>query len=572
MKLLLPLILLTSTGTFTSCSSSDDGNNQEQNDNKAQSLAGVWTIGNYTMTMYNNNTFDAVDNTNQKQYGGIYSYSGDILTLSGVKTRAFTLEEGKTYTFEVKREGNTITITNTETNETFTGTYVAEAPQKSAYLSPEEEKAFIEAQARSLEAYFDPGEWHEYANVSKELRKVKDGDLGDFAEEFIQSTLTGSTSHQREYYSWAGTNYDNNGTAVGTIWELYQYTVTNEYWDRCLMMSNMQGEFTATYNGKWTRTKKDGDLTMKYTAQDGAQWVLTVQKSGSSGRIKAENEDHWDWTEWVPEIGPNDKVVIKKGEPSTYVYEDEYIDIPTHVTATLTRNGEERVKAVVNIDEFGNKNAENGELTLIGQSKGNANIYIKPKNDAFTVSTDFNYLNGGNSTCNATVKKGNTTLLAVSAACTPTATSATEISNVTNISATATILNELTAHFSTANGKTLVNAMEDCDSKDQASVEKAKETINNNIAAFITNSPANDAVQQATIKMGVKSWKDWEYYWDSSNYVTHPYEVTRYGLTPTINFSDGTSYAFPDYFTEYFFKGVIDKAETIVKDVENMLK
>lgn len=570
MKLLLPLMLLASAGTLTSCSSSDDGDQQEQQ--TQNSLVGVWNIGNYTMTMYNNNTFLAVDNTNQKQYAGVYTYSGDILSLSGVTTRAFTLEAGKTYTFKVKREGNTITLTNTETNETFTGTYVAEASQKSEYLSPEEEKAFIEAQARSLEAYFDPGEWHDFANVSKELRNVKDGDLCSFAEELMQSTLTNTSSSQREYYSWAGTNYE-DGMAVGTIWELYRYTVTNEYWDHCLVMSNAHGEYTASYNGKWIQTKKDGDFTMKYIAQDGTQWVLTVQKSGTIGRINV-NDDEYDynWSSWVPSIGPNDKVVIKEGTPYTNTFDNDFIEIPANVTATLTRNGEERVKTVVNIEQFGNKNAENGELTLIGQSKGNASIYIKPKNDAFTVNADFNYLNGSNSTCNATLKKGNTTLIAVNAACTPTPASATEIANVTNISTTATILNALTVRFSTANGKTITDAFNACNDKDKASVEAAKDIVNRSMAAYITNSPNADALQQATMKVGVKSWKDWEYYWDATNYVTHPYEVTRYGLTPTINFTDGTSYAFPDYFTEYFFKAVIDKAESIAKDVENMLK
>jgi hypothetical protein len=42
--------------------------------------------------------------------------------------------------------------------------------------------------------------------------------------------------------------------------------------------------------------------------------------------------------------------------------------------------------------------------------------------------------------------------------------------------------------------------------------------------------------------------------------------------TLEINFADGSSYAFEDYFTETYFKSVIDYAKQLGKDFERMVK
>jgi hypothetical protein len=49
-------------------------------------------------------------------------------------------------------------------------------------------------------------------------------------------------------------------------------------------------------------------------------------------------------------------------------------------------------------------------------------------------------------------------------------------------------------------------------------------------------------------------------------------DLYRYELYPTLNFSNGSSYAFEDYFTEAYFKSVIDYAKQLGKDVERMIK
>lgn len=576
-KLLMPLMLLASVSTFTSCSSSDDGSegNSGQVDGvELNALAGVWNIDNYTMTMYANNTFDAVDNSTHKNYAGVYSYAGDVLSLSGVTTRAFTLEEGKTYTFMVKKEGNTIVLTNPETRQSFKATYVGDAPQPaSEYLNPSQEKAFIEAQARNFESYFEAREWEEYAELGKQVYSVNNGDLNRLEKDFLLSTMTDSYTNKSDRYDWVESNY--NGSEGWTnIYKVYTYATTNEYWDECLMASNLSGEYTVV-DGKWVCTKKDGDLTFRFTSKDGAQWVLAVQKSGSTGSLKIDEDDVLYETIWIPSIGAGDVLVDKRDSvvSVTSIFKKYYIDVPTHVTATLTRNGEERIKTVVNIDNFTNRYAKKNKLSFIGKSNGSASVYIKTLGEPFEVKTTFNYADGNNSSCTAQITKGSKTLVDLSAAFVPVTQSYDKLENVTNVSVKASMLGGLTAELALNNYIDVADAFEEADENetDASVVNNAKDKINSNIAGYIYNTPSS-RTRQAELVMNVMPYEKERWDYVVSHDTWQRTTMTAYELVPVLRFYDSSSYAFPDYFTNVFFKGVIDKAKEIVGDFSDMIE
>lgn len=577
-KLLLPLMLVASVGTFTSCSSSDDSSGEVQvpsGNVEANALAGVWNIENYTMTLYSNNTFDAVDNSTSKNYAGVYNYAGDVLSLSGVTTRAFTLEEGKTYTFEVKKEGNKIVLIDTETKQTYTGTFVSEAPQPTTeYLSPAQEKAYIETQARNFENYFNANEWEEYAELGKQVYEVRDGDLNAIESDFVKNTMTSSTTSRHDEYEWMGGNYSENGYWMGDIYKVYTLAITKEYWDECLMVSNMAGEFTAM-NGKWVRTKTDGDLTFKFTSKDGAQWVLAVKKSGSTGAVYIDKDYEWDYSSWAPTIGSNDILVNKRDSVVKVadIFNTYYIDVPTHVTATLTRNGEERVKAVVNIDNFTNRDSSKKKLSLIGNSNGNASVYVKTLNEPFNVSTTFKYSDRNTTSFTAQITKGGKTLADMSAQCVPEAENSQALQNVTNINVRATVLGGLTADLTVSNFNEVADAFEQADENDteESVVVNAKNRINNCISGYIVNTPSSKT-KQAELAVNVMPYERNEWYYDYNAGEGRFKTVKFYELTPVLRFYDSSTYAFPDYFTEKFFRGVIDKARDIVRDFNDMIE
>lgn len=546
---------------MTACSSSSDDNGGGSN---PQSIAGVYSIDSYTLTFYDNSIFSAVDNATGKNYTGSYAYNAPDLILSGiVATRAFSLEEGKTYSFNVARSGNNLVLTNKETGEVLTLNYVSAAPSSEGQLSPDEERAYIEATARSFETYFVADEWQVFTEVAKELQDVDADALESYADELIEKTLVGTSKYENSYYMYDRGEYNPSTGSYISYYHLHTYIYNYSYYDRIFMASKAKGQFVASYGGKWEKVGSNEGLKATYTDKYGAVWVLDVTHSGSSGPIRID-----EWMEYVdqtygPSYTPTGNVIFGQPTSSTYNYDrnSDLIDVPTQVTATLTRNGEVKNQTVVNISKFQNATDEHSQLSLFGQAAGTVDVMILPEGEPFYVHTDFDYANSTNSVVNTTVKRGGTELVNMAASATSQAAETQKLDNVYNASAIVSVLNRLTVHMSVAEGKSVADAYKDADSRqyryDEAYVKNCANTINSGVSAYITNGPTS-TINQGTLRVAVKSKDD--------------YRGTRYELYPTLNFADGSSYAFEDYFIESYFQSVIDYAEQLGKDFENMVK
>ena len=556
------VIALVMTLGMSACSSSSSDDNGGSD--KTQSIAGVYSIDSYTLTFYDNSTFSATDNATGKNYTGSYVYNAPDLILSGVvATRAFSLEEGNTYSFSVARNGNNLVLTNKETGEVITLNYVSAAPASDGQLSPDKERAYILTTARSLETYFVADEWQVFTEVAKELQDVNADALESYADELFERTLTGTSKTESSYYVYDRGEYNSNTGSYISYYHLQTYIYNYSYYDKIFMASKAQGQFVASYEGRWQKVGSEEGLKATYTDKSGDVWVLDVTHSGSSGPIRIEK-----WKEYSDRIyndsyTPSGDVVI--GQPSTITYSydknSNLIDVPTQVTATLTRNGEVKVQVTINISKFQNATDEHSQPSLFGQASGTVDVMIQPTGEAFYVHTDFDYANGTNSTVNTTVKRGGTELVNLKASATPQASEAQKIDNVYNASAVVSVLNRLTVHMNVAEGKSVYDAYNDADSRqyryDEAYVKNCADIINNGVSAYITNGPAS-TINQGILKIDVKSKSD--------------YYNTRYKLYPTLNFADGSSYAFEDYFVESYFQSVIDYAKQLGKDFERMLK
>lgn len=526
---------------MTACSSSsDDGGGS----GGGQSIAGVYSIDSYTLTFYNNSTFSAIDNNTGKNYTGSYTYNAPDLILSGVvATRAFSLEEGKTYSFTVTRSGSNLVLTNKETGETVTLNYVSEAPASAAdsQLTPDEEKAYIEATARSLETFFVASEWQQFTDVAKELQDVNGDALDEFIKEFTQRTLTG--------YNKSGYQYQNYE-------QLYSYIYINEYYDELILISQAHGQFKASYGGRWEKVGSEAGTKLTYTDKNGAVWEASATCSGSTGKIRID-----EWKEKYGQFINN----VNFPEEGASVYTDEtrhiLIDVPTQASVTLTCNGVVKMQTTVNISKFQNATADHDQLSFMGQAAGTVDVMIQPAGEAFYVHVDFDYANGANSTVNATIKRGGTELVNVNVNATPQASAAQEMDKVSNGSAVVTVLNRLTVRMTVAEARSVYEAYDDADSRsyryDEQAVKNCANTINSGVNAYITNGPAS-TINQGTLKVAVRGKSE--------------YDRTRYELYPTLNFASGESYAFEDYFTEAYFKTVIDYAKQFGKDIESMVK
>lgn len=550
--------LVVALGMFSCSSSDDDGGSPSE-----KSIAGVYSIDSYELTFYDNGLFSAKNNSTGKQYSGAYTYSAPNLALSVDATRAFSLEEGMDYTFTVSRDGNNLTLTNKETGETFTLNYVSEAPARDGQLTAEQERAYIKATARLLETYFVAGEWQEFTDASKELQDVEGGEMEQYLRSLMTDALVATQINDSESYSWYRTD-----SHTGTVYyKVYSNISRNLYYDRLIAATNAKGQFEASYNSKrWVQTGSQDGMKATYTDSKGAVWVLNVTHSGSTGKIRL---DEWrerkdSYNRYVdPE--PTGNVVI---DPDTIrsgytdEHEDILIDVPTQVNATLTRNGEVKMQTTVNISKFQNATDEHGVLSFMGQAAGTVDVMLQPAGEAFYIHTDFDYINSNGSSVNANIKRGSTELVNVAVNATPSASSPMEMDNITNATAVSTVLNRLTVRMSVANGRPVVEAFDNAEDRDnrynEEFVKNCANTINNGIDAYITNGPAS-TIRQGTLKVDVKSKS---YYGD----------LYRYELYPTLNFADGSSYAFEDYFTEAYFQSVIDYAKQLGKDFEGMTK
>ena len=524
---------------MSACSSSSDDNGGGSDN--PQSIAGVYSIDTYTLTFYDNSTFSATDNATGKNYTGSYTYNAPDLILSGVvATRAFSLEEGKTYSFNVERVGNSLVLTNKVTGEVMTLDYVAAAPPSDGQLTPDEERAYIEATARSLETYFVANEWQEFTDLAKEVQDVNANALDDFINEFVQRTLTGYNKWGYQY------GYD----------QVYSYVYIDNYYDKLVLLSQAYGQFQASYGGRWEKVGSDAGVKFTYNDSKGAVWVVNLTCSGSTGKIRID--------EWKEKYGQEINTVDFDDTGVTpYVSGRDHllIDVPTQVTATLTRDGVTKMQTTVNISKFLNATDEHSQLSFLGQAAGTVDVMIQPTGEAFNVHVDFDYINNTNSTVNATVKRGNTELVNVAVNATPQASAPQEMDKVNNASAVVSVLNRLTVRMTVSEGKSVYDAYHDANNKrnryDEQFVKNCANVINNSVSAYITNGPTS-TVNQGTLRVAVKGKQD--------------YQGTRYELYPTLNFADGSSYAFEDYFTEAYFKSVIDYAEQLGKDFERMLK
>ena len=524
---------------MSACSSSSDDNGGGSDN--PQSIAGVYSIDTYTLTFYDNSTFSATDNATGKNYTGSYTYNAPDLILSGVvATRAFSLEEGKTYSFNVERVGKSLVLTNKETGEVMTLDYVAAAPPSDGQLTPDEERAYIEATARSLETFFVANEWQEFTDLAKEVQDVNANALDDFINEFVQRTLTGYNKWGYQY------GYD----------QVYSYVYIDNYYDKLVLLSQAYGQFQASYGGRWEKVGSDAGVKFTYNDSKGAVWVVNLTCSGSTGKIRID--------EWKEKYGQEINTVDFDDTGVTPYVDDRdhlLIDIPTQVTATLTRDGVTKMQTTVNISKFLNATDEHSQLSFLGQAAGTVDVMIQPTGEAFNVHVDFDYINNANSIVNATVKRGNTELVNVAVNAIPQASAPQEMDKVNNASAVVSVLNRLTVRMTVSEGKSVYDAYHDANNKrnryDEQFVKNCANVINNSVSAYITNGPTS-TVNQGTLRVAVKGKQD--------------YQGTRYELYPTLNFADGSSYAFEDYFTEAYFKSVIDYAEQLGKDFERMLK
>lgn len=375
----------------------------------------------------------------------------------------------------------------------------------STKLSPDKEKEFLEETSRVFLSYFDATEFDEVSNVLKQM-----GDLdGDVFDEWLDDAMEDSLT-----YSYSG---------------YYAY----EMYDALIRASNLKGAYKGSYtSGTWVRANTMGDeFTLTYTDRNNAVWVLTIAHSDDvKGRLYT--------GEYGRYSGTKDQ------------YYDITVEVPAKVTATLTRQGETKAMAEINVD---NMSVVDGQPSVVSTINGRGKFSLL----TYSSSTDFSYAPNKGSSVSFSLQKGSTTLLDCSISGTPRINvHEEEIIGGKNITVKIDILGRVQIHASCSDTQSYSDAIDRADENEEDAdiVTECANHANSVLTAYITNN--NGSQQQAELKLSRTSEED--------------YGDTYYSLTPTLNFSDGTSYAFEEYFTERYFQSVIDTFNKIIDDFEGL--
>lgn len=547
-----------------SCSSDSEGDGTTIV-NPSDELMGVYTIGNYDITFLNNNFFRAKDNVTGAQYNGTYTYNAPNLTMSDVMlSRAFQLEEGKVYSFNVERNGKDIVLTNNETGEKIELKYVSDAPKaEDTQLTPAEEKAYINATGNSLKQYFVSSEWDYFSNLINELREIDASALEDYVDEITMSTFRETQSYTSTWF-----RYDRFDPQSGPIYYKETSTYNYNYYNKVLLTSQAKGKFVGSYSSKkWMKVGDSNNIEITYTDKNNVTWVFSETKSGDIGAITLEDWNYDDKS-YNTDIEPYTPTgTILEGGSNTYEMGRHYyfVHFPQYIKATVTRNGETVVETTIDVKEINSAVQANGTMSLFGKAKGTIDLMVKPQGEAFNIHTDFDYANASTTTVNATMSRGNVMLLSSKITGNCTASAAHDVASLKDVNIETNILGRMCIVMSFAEGRTVFDKMSEAE-KDDESLQKftiAKDAFNKDITAYITNGNAS-SVRQAEIKLDIK-YQEYNY---ASNIGSESGSIRYYDFFPVLRFSDGSSYAFEDYFTESYFKSIIDYSKNAYDDIK----
>ncbi|MCQ2255376.1 MAG: hypothetical protein MJZ29_07750 [Bacteroidaceae bacterium] len=304
-----------------------------------------------------------------------------------------------------------------------------------------------------------------------------------------------------------------------------------------IKLANIKGSFVGSFKNKsMKRTSSTGDLNISYTASDNKQWVLSVSHSGNLGTVTLDEE--WDYH-------------YSDGHYNEYITTTK-MEIPKTVKAKLTKANETVAEVNLTINSLTITDGEPSQA-----SKASYTLSSKVKD--FEVTSNSEYNPGGKTIVKANVKKGKTNVATVTVEGN-SSLSKGEISNGNVTSLNVCILDKLNVKGNINDIKSLADALEEAEDNDEneTTFDRWLKNANSYIDLGLYN---NNSTKQASIIFGKDADKD---YWGGSYH-------TYYEIVPMIEFTDGTSYSFEEYFDEKTFKSLMDEVDKIINEFEKLV-
>lgn len=381
-----------------------------------------------------------------------------------------------------------------------------------AALTAGEQKLHLESTARELMGKVSASDFDFIDDISDAVDGTDDEALEDWADAALNaSTLSSSKTYTNRLY--AASNYGGEFELIGK---------------------------------KWTKIKDATDhLKLSMSDKAGHKWVVNIAHSGKETEVHHEAFDEeyrnyeysgsWSWYQ---------------------VTEKNSFKVPATVTVTLTKDGTAMATSTVNTSitmakapEF---NVETDRVTATTETTVNG----------YTLKvTKANYLSGTSAQAEATLTKNGETLLAATANATGKVTE-DEAEGHTGHLVVNVLGGKVRLEGNITDGKSLQNYLEKADANDDTEstfkdyISKANALIDVKLY-FDDSRNASSYVQMLPIEK-----KSYSYYGSYTRWITQP----------AVCFSDGTKYAFEDYFDEDTFDKVIKKWEDLVEDFTKLFE
>lgn len=331
---------------------------------------------------------------------------------------------------------------------------------------------------------------------------------------------------------------------VGEWWEqtldnITEYISGDDYYaeyKRVYSTAQIKGHFTIS-NGKWIRTDAN-DLQISVKDSKGRDCVATLTTSGSTKTI------------FVGESSDRDYQYVDGASKYTYSYYKNYADIPQNISLVATVGGQQMVRVDITTDI----NAINEELDLT-RDRYNVTVNATVKNYNVNVSR-FIYQAQGQAAITTTVKKDNVQLLSVIVEGTTKVSGGNGRYELTDANAqniNVDVLGQLQVKGS-LDVIGVINAGNEINSSDETTAKRAAENMTilmKNLGIFYDGGSQK------------RAWVEAEAFQKRSGY---------WNVRPVVCFDDGTKYAIDEYFTESSWKTVIDSANKVIRDFDNLIK
>jgi len=529
MKKVFSLLAILAMGMlfFSSCSS-DDTTTPPESPVNLNSLAGkIWTLyeGNLTTTFnfLNDKDMTVTEVTGPasvkmtragetRTYNGTYSYNNDAKTAEfnyNNRTRKLT-------DIEIGARGVNCKIDGVQAN----------------FTVPDEDKKFLDETAREFVGLFNSGQTANYASIYNALKDTKASEGTDNELDDIVNSLKELVSSQPDL-------------------TIYRYAIK---------ATAFKGHYVLR-EGLWYKESGNGFSAQFYDDQH-RSCELNVTLSGTTKNVILYEDDNTRY-----KYDQNWQIIGYEEERK--IYEGE---LPPHIECILTQGGSQLVKIVADIDL--NSLTENQKVN-ISRNSLSLTCTADLRDVAKINVTKASYQAQGKSEINVIVEKNNRNILSANATTDSNLTTSApeewkdkDAQNIKNTTLNLNILDKVQVKSRCSNIYSLVKTLDNADSYDYRYNEQAVRQYVNQANSYLNEASLcynNTSDVRATVKFDV-DYKE-SSRWDSNTSSYIP--TNKYFPVASIVFPDGSSYFMGDYFTEDYFRVLIDMVEDLGEKVED---